>query len=99
MVEESVKLSKKFAQKNWPIFAYLDCHHPDIPEPPYPPHCLIGSDEAKLVPGNFCFLSSCLLGLSPLDHFAFHLYIFFNMHEMKWSNKSLIEIKGVIFSK
>lgn len=45
-----MKLSKKFAEKNWPIFAYLDSHHPDIPEPPYPPHCLIGSDESKLVP-------------------------------------------------
>ncbi|CAL5197198.1 unnamed protein product [Lathyrus oleraceus] len=50
MVEESVRLSKIFAEKNWPIFAYLDCHHPDVPEPPYPPHCLIGSDETKLVP-------------------------------------------------
>nr|AFK47291.1 unknown [Lotus japonicus] len=50
MVEESVSLSKKFAEKNWPIFAFLDSHHPDIPEPPYPSHCLIGSDEGKLVP-------------------------------------------------
>nr|AFK43991.1 unknown [Lotus japonicus] len=47
MVEESVSLSKKFAEKNWPIFAFLDSHHPDIPEPPYPSHCLIGSDEGK----------------------------------------------------
>ncbi|WJX93482.1 NiCoT heavy metal ion transporter Nic1 [Trifolium repens] len=50
MVEESVKLAKKFADKNWPIFAFLDSHHPDVPEPPYPPHCLVGSHEAKLVP-------------------------------------------------
>jgi nicotinamidase-related amidase len=56
MVEESVKLAKKFAEKNWPIFAFLDCHHPDVPEPPYPPHCLVGSHEAKLVPGIISFL-------------------------------------------
>ncbi|KAK7250625.1 hypothetical protein RIF29_33171 [Crotalaria pallida] len=50
MVEESVRLSKVFSEKNWPIFAFLDCHHPDVPEPPYPPHCIAGTDEANLVP-------------------------------------------------
>ncbi|TKY58716.1 Nicotinamidase 1 [Spatholobus suberectus] len=50
MVKESVTLSKAFSERKWPIFAFLDCHHPDKPEPPYPPHCLIGSDEVKLVP-------------------------------------------------
>jgi nicotinamidase-related amidase len=59
MVEESVKLAKKFAEKNWPIFAFLDSHQPDVPEPPYPPHCLVGSHEAKLVPGIISFLQSC----------------------------------------
>ncbi|KAK7386723.1 hypothetical protein VNO78_27058 [Psophocarpus tetragonolobus] len=49
MVKESVKLSKEFSERKWPIFAFLDTHHPDKPEPPYPPHCLIGTDEAKLV--------------------------------------------------
>ncbi|MED6132073.1 NiCoT heavy metal ion transporter Nic1 [Stylosanthes scabra] len=50
MVDESVRLSKVFAEKNWPIFAFLDTHHPDIPEPPYPPHCIAGTQEADLVP-------------------------------------------------
>ncbi|MED6131827.1 NiCoT heavy metal ion transporter Nic1 [Stylosanthes scabra] len=50
MVDESVRLSKVFAHKNWPIFAFLDSHHPDIPEPPYPPHCIAGTQEAELVP-------------------------------------------------
>ncbi|XP_020227580.1 nicotinamidase 1 [Cajanus cajan] len=50
MVEESVRLSKAFSERKWPIFAFIDCHHPDKPEHPYPPHCLIGSHEAKLVP-------------------------------------------------
>ncbi|KAF2283887.1 hypothetical protein GH714_016901 [Hevea brasiliensis] len=34
----------------WPVFAFLDSHHPDIPEHPYPPHCIAGTDEARLVP-------------------------------------------------
>ncbi|KAG2409086.1 hypothetical protein LR48_Vigan01g147700 [Vigna angularis] len=50
MVEESVRLSKAFSERKWPIFAFLDCHQPDQPEPPYPPHCIIGSNEEKLVP-------------------------------------------------
>ncbi|KAK7317685.1 hypothetical protein RJT34_02117 [Clitoria ternatea] len=50
VVKESVRLSKAFSEKKWPIFAFRDCHHPDVPEPPYPPHCLDGTDEAKLVP-------------------------------------------------
>ncbi|KAL0423162.1 UNVERIFIED_CONTAM: Nicotinamidase 1 [Sesamum radiatum] len=50
MVDESVKLARDFCQRNWPIYALLDSHHPDVPEPPYPPHCIAGSDESKLVP-------------------------------------------------
>ncbi|KAI3451247.1 hypothetical protein Pfo_007912 [Paulownia fortunei] len=50
MVDESVKLAREFCGKNWPIYALLDSHHPDIPEPPYPPHCIAGTDESKLVP-------------------------------------------------
>ncbi|OMO56297.1 Isochorismatase-like protein [Corchorus capsularis] len=50
MVEESARLARLFCDKNWPVFAFLDTHHPDIPEPPYPPHCIAGTDEAKLVP-------------------------------------------------
>ncbi|CDP01568.1 unnamed protein product [Coffea canephora] len=50
MVDESVRLAKMFCEKKWPIYALLDSHHPDIPEHPYPPHCIAGSDESKLVP-------------------------------------------------
>lgn len=55
MVDESVRLAKAFCEKNWPIYAVLDSHHPDIPEHPYPPHCIAGTDESKLVPGIFHF--------------------------------------------
>ncbi|XP_021680332.2 nicotinamidase 1 [Hevea brasiliensis] len=50
MVEESVRLARAFCDKKWPVFAFLDSHHPDIPEHPYPPHCIAGTDEARLVP-------------------------------------------------
>ncbi|CAH9093125.1 unnamed protein product [Cuscuta europaea] len=49
MVDESVKLAKVFCEKKWPIYAFLDSHHPNIPEHPYPPHCIIGTDEVELV--------------------------------------------------
>ncbi|EYU39298.1 hypothetical protein ABFS82_11G097300 [Erythranthe guttata] len=50
MVDESAKLAREFCDRNWPIYALLDSHHPDIPEPPYPPHCIAGTDESELVP-------------------------------------------------
>ncbi|KAL5705365.1 NiCoT heavy metal ion transporter Nic1 [Ranunculus cassubicifolius] len=50
MVDESTKLAKIFCEKNWPVFAVLDTHYPDKPEHPYPPHCLIGTDESNFVP-------------------------------------------------
>lgn len=50
MVDESERVARVFCEKNWPVFAFLDSHHPDVPEHPYPPHCIIGTDEAKLVP-------------------------------------------------
>nr|CAD1832228.1 unnamed protein product [Ananas comosus var. bracteatus] len=50
MVKEAARLSKLFCEKKWPVFVFLDSHHPNKPEPPYPPHCLIGSGEEDLVP-------------------------------------------------
>ncbi|XP_058080562.1 nicotinamidase 1 [Magnolia sinica] len=50
MVEESVRVSRMFCERKWPIFAFLDTHYPDKPEPPYPPHCIIGTGEENLVP-------------------------------------------------
>ena len=50
MVGEAARLSKLFCDRNWPIFAFLDAHYPDKPEPPYPPHCIIGTGEENFVP-------------------------------------------------
>jgi hypothetical protein len=51
MVEEAGRLAKVFCDRNWPVFAFLDTHYPDKPEPPFPPHCIIGSGEENFVPG------------------------------------------------
>ncbi|GMY38980.1 nicotinamidase 1-like [Fagus crenata] len=50
MINESERLARLFCEKKWPIMAFLDSHHPDKPEEPYPPHCFAGTDESNLVP-------------------------------------------------
>ncbi|KAK1430295.1 hypothetical protein QVD17_12937 [Tagetes erecta] len=50
MIDESVKVSRVFCEKKWPIFAFLDTHEPGKLEHPYPSHCLAGSHESNLVP-------------------------------------------------
>uniref|UniRef100_A0A7C8ZP17 Nicotinamidase n=1 Tax=Opuntia streptacantha TaxID=393608 RepID=A0A7C8ZP17_OPUST len=50
MVAESARLARAFCDKKWPVFAFIDYHHPDVPEPPYPPHCIAGTDECNFVP-------------------------------------------------
>jgi nicotinamidase-related amidase len=51
MVGEAARLARQFCDRSWPIFAFLDCHFPDKPEDPFPPHCIIGSGEENFVPG------------------------------------------------
>ncbi len=50
MVAESDRLARVFADKGWPVLAFLDTHEPGKPEPPYPPHCEKGTGEEELVP-------------------------------------------------
>jgi len=50
MIEETNLLAHAFTERGWPIFAFLDSHTPGKPEPPYPPHCEIGTGEENLVP-------------------------------------------------
>lgn len=50
MVKEGVRLAKEFSARKWPMLAFLDTHYPDKPEPPYPPHCIVGTGEENLVP-------------------------------------------------
>lgn len=50
MVERTEHLARRFTERRWPILAFLDTHEPGKPEPPYPPHCEIGTGEENLVP-------------------------------------------------
>jgi nicotinamidase-related amidase len=50
MVAETNSLARRFSERGWPILAFLDSHTPGKPEPPYPPHCEIGTGEENLVP-------------------------------------------------
>ncbi|KAE9598016.1 putative nicotinamidase [Lupinus albus] len=51
MINESARLARLFCEKKLPVMAFLDSHHPNKPEDPYPPHCIAGTDESNLVPG------------------------------------------------
>lgn len=50
MIAETDRLARSFAQHDWPILAFLDSHTPGKAEPPYPPHCEIGTGQENLVP-------------------------------------------------
>jgi nicotinamidase-related amidase len=58
MVAETDRLARLFADEEWPILAFLDTHVPGKPEPPYPPHCEIGTGEENLVPA-LAWLEQC----------------------------------------
>jgi nicotinamidase-related amidase len=49
MIGETDALAKRFVADERPILAFLDTHAPGKPEPPYPPHCEMGSGEEELV--------------------------------------------------
>lgn len=50
MIEETDRLARRFADAGLPIVAFLDWHEAGRPEPPYPPHCIVGTGEENLVP-------------------------------------------------
>lgn len=50
MVRETDRLCRQFSARGWPILAFLDTHEQGQPEAPYPPHCIRGTGEEKLVP-------------------------------------------------
>lgn len=58
MVSETDRLAHDFAARDWPILAFLDSHQPGKAEPPYPPHCEIGTGQENLVPA-LTWLESC----------------------------------------
>jgi len=58
MIAETDRLARAFAGRGEPILVFLDSHSPGKPEPPYPPHCEIGSGEEELVPA-LAWLTAC----------------------------------------
>ena len=50
MIAETDRLARSIAERDLPIAAFLDSHAPGKPEPPYPPHCEIGTGQENLVP-------------------------------------------------
>ena len=49
MIQETDLLEKRFVAESRPLLAFLDTHIPGKPEPPYPPHCEIGSGQEEFV--------------------------------------------------
>jgi nicotinamidase-related amidase len=58
MVDETDRLARRFADEKRAILAFLDTHQSGKPEPPYPPHCEIGTGEENLVP-KLAWLEDC----------------------------------------
>ncbi len=50
MIGHADGLARRFSAQAWPVLAFLDSHQPGKPEPPYPPHCEMGSGQENLVP-------------------------------------------------
>ena len=49
MIERTAELAHYFISQKNPVLAFLDTHTPGKPEPPYPPHCEIGTGQENLV--------------------------------------------------
>ena len=49
MIKETVKLAKIFDDQLMPITLFLDNHEDDRPEQPFPPHCIKGTGEEKII--------------------------------------------------
>ncbi|MDO8669512.1 MAG: isochorismatase family protein [Candidatus Buchananbacteria bacterium] len=49
MIDLTNKLARQFVDKRKPIMIFKDTHNLDVPEPPYPPHCVKGTGEEELV--------------------------------------------------
>jgi nicotinamidase-related amidase len=58
MIAETDRLAHAFAERSQAILAFLDTHTPGKAEPPYPPHCEIGSGQEQLVPALKWFSDS-----------------------------------------
>ena len=58
MIKETSNLAKIFEEKFMPIALFLDTHDEGRLEKPFPPHCIQGSGEEKIVPELEWLMSS-----------------------------------------
>jgi len=58
MIAETDALARRFAERGQPLLVFLDSHIPGKAEPPYPPHCEMGTGQEELVP-DLAWLESC----------------------------------------
>jgi nicotinamidase-related amidase len=49
------------------VLVFLDTHHADVPEPPYPPHCVVGTGEEKVDPDIAWLLEEPAVTVIPKD--------------------------------
>lgn len=73
MINESARLARLFCEKNLPVMAFLDSRQPNKPEDPYPPHCIVGTDESNLVPG-FAIIKFSLIDIINYSHIWIHKF-------------------------
>lgn len=58
MIAETDLLARAFADRGNPIMVFRDTHVPGRAEPPYPPHCEIGTGQEELVQ-ELAWLEAC----------------------------------------
>ncbi len=49
-IAETWRALKSAVGERLHTICFLDTHEPDIPEPPYPPHCIVGTGEEQIDP-------------------------------------------------
>ncbi|MBK8175724.1 MAG: isochorismatase family protein [Rhodospirillales bacterium] len=73
MIRETDRLARQFVERRLPVVVFLDHHDADRPEPPYPPHCIVGSGDEDLVP-ELAWLANCaeatLIGADCINDFV-----------------------------
>ena len=82
MVDETDRLARRFEAEGWPMMVFMDTHQPDRPEPPYPPHCIVGTGEEELV--------GALHGEPVLDGGTVDCALLFDRQELRRSLSMLV---------
>lgn len=106
MVTNTVALAKEFLAKDQPVFAFRDTHVVGRAEPPYPPHCEIGSGEEQLVPelrfletekNVTIFNKDCINGfVGAIDRDFHHSAVFEVNQVVEWINYNELDSLVVV---